>query len=122
VDPTSRVVKFFNDEYQLRKKLTRTELDRFMATLLKRLEVVFGTTFTDRTVENVVCKSFRALSNNDSKKKMESWCDTLLPEHNFFQFETNFILVMSPDGETEEVDGDSILNRFPFGDRLLTIE
>jgi hypothetical protein len=37
VDPTSRVVKFFNDEFRLRRKLNRTELDRFMATLLKRL-------------------------------------------------------------------------------------
>jgi hypothetical protein len=122
VDPTSGVVKFFNDKYQLHKKLTRTELDRFMATLLKRLEVVFGTTFTDRIVKNVLCKSFRALSHKDSRKKKESWCDTLLPEQQSFRFETNFILVMSPDGETEAVNGDSILNRFPFGDCLLTME
>jgi hypothetical protein len=122
VDPTSRVVKFFNDEYQLRKKLNRTELDRFMATLLKRLEVVFGTTFTDRIVENVLCKAFRVLSNKGSKKKTETWCDTLLPGQQLFHFESDFISVLSPNGETEEVDGDAILNRFPFGDRLLTMD
>jgi hypothetical protein len=93
-----------------------------MATLLKRLEVVFGTIFTDRIVENVLCKSFRALSKKDGKEKKESWCDTLLEGQQVFQFETDFIIVLSPSGETEEVDGDAILNRFPFGDRLLTME
>ena len=122
VDPTSRVVKFFNEEYRLRKKLNRTELDRFLATLLKRLEVVFGTTFTDRIVENILCKAFRCLSDKESQKMIESWCDTLLPGQQLFQFEQNFILVMSPNGETEEVEGDSILNRFPFNDRLMTME
>jgi hypothetical protein len=29
---------------------------------------------------------------------------------------------MSPNCKTEEVEGDSILNRFPFDDRLMTME
>jgi hypothetical protein len=93
-----------------------------MATLAKRLEVVFETNFTDRIVENVLCKALRALSNKQSKKKKETWCDTLFPGQPLFQFEPNVVLVLSPDGETEEVDGDLILNRFPFGDRMLTME
>jgi hypothetical protein len=122
VDPASRVVKFFNDEYQLRKRLNRAELDRFLATLMKRLGVVFVNTFTDRIVENILCKAFRALSNKDSKRKTERWCDTLPPGQLIFQFEDDFIIVLSPNGDTEEVDGQAIMNRFPFGDRLLTME
>jgi hypothetical protein len=122
VDPASRVVKFFNDEYQLRKRLNRAELDRFLATLLKRLGVVFDNTFTHRIVENILCKAFRALSKKDSKRKTERWCDTMPPGQLIFQFEDDFITVLSPNGDTEELDGQSIMNRFPFGDRLLTME
>jgi hypothetical protein len=63
VEPSSRVVKFFNEKCKLRRKLNRTELDRFLLTLSRRLEVVFRTQFTERIVENVLCKAFRALSN-----------------------------------------------------------
>jgi hypothetical protein len=122
VDPTSRVVKFFNDEFRLRRKLNRTELDRFMATLLKRLEVVFDTTFTDRIVENILCKAFRVLSKNNGNKKVLAWCDTLLPGQQIFDFKSNFVLVLSQGGEMEEVEGDAIVNRFPYGDSLLTME
>jgi hypothetical protein len=66
-----------------------------MATLLKQLEVIFDTTFTDRIVENFLCKAFRALSNNDSTKKGQSWCDTLLLGQQLYKFKSNFILVLS---------------------------
>jgi hypothetical protein len=121
VDPSSRVVKFFNEEFDLRRKLNRTELDRFLATLSRRLEVVFDTPFTDRIIENVLCKAFRELSHNETKKA-QSWCDTLLPGQQLYKFESNFVLVVSPSGETEEVEGDAIVNRFPYGDDLLTME
>jgi hypothetical protein len=98
IDPMLCVVKFFNDKYQLQRKLNRTELDRFMATLLKQLEVVFNTTFTERIVENVLCKAFRMLKNNNSNKKVEMQCDTLLPGQQHYKFKSNFILVLSPSG------------------------
>ena len=121
VDPTSRVVKFFNDEYQLRRKLNRTELDRFLATLSRRLEVVFEIQFTDRMVENIFCKAFRALSSNDSRKEIQ-WCDTLVEGQQIFQFTRDFVLIISSNGQSEEVEGAAIINRFPYGDRLLTME
>jgi hypothetical protein len=121
VDPSSRVVKFFNERFQLRKKLTRTELDRFLATLSCRLTVVFEIEFTDRICENLLCKVFRVLSKKDTRKG-QSWCDTLGLGQQVFKFEPGFILVVSPDGQTEEVEGDAIVNRFPYGDRLVTME
>jgi hypothetical protein len=100
--------------------LNKTELDRFMATLSRRLGVVFGSIFTDRIVENILCKTFRALSNDGQKN--HSWCDTLLPGQQLYRFKTDFILIVSESGETEEVEGDAIINRFPYGNALLTME
>jgi hypothetical protein len=121
VDPNLCIVKFFNKEYQLRRKLNRTELDRFLATLLKRLEVVFDMSFTDRVVKNILCESFRELSQNKGSKQIQMWCDTLQPGQQLFEFKTNYMLVLSPGGKTEEVEGEAIVNRFPYGDRLLTM-
>jgi hypothetical protein len=75
VEPNSRVVKFFNEKYKLRRKLNRIELDRFLATITRRLEVGFDTEFTERIIENLLCKAFRELSNKDQKKAL-AWCDT----------------------------------------------
>jgi hypothetical protein len=46
-----------NSGFNLRK-LNRAELDRFLATLSRQLEVVFEATFTERILENVLCKAF----------------------------------------------------------------
>jgi hypothetical protein len=91
VEPSSRVVKFLNEKYKLRRKLNRPELDRFLSTLSCRLEVAFNTRFTERIVENVVCKAFRSLSTQDAKKAQ--WCDTLLPGQLLYQFDGDSILV-----------------------------
>jgi hypothetical protein len=120
VEPSSRVVKFFNEKYKLRRKLNRPELDRFLSTLSCRLEVAFNTRFTERIVENVLCKRFRSLSTQDAKKAQ--WYDTLLPGQLLYQFDGDYILVLSPSGETEELEGNAIMNRFPYGDRLLTMD
>jgi hypothetical protein len=93
-----------------------------MATLLKRLEVVFYMAFTERTVENILCKSFRELSNNKGTKKVQMWCDTLQPGQQLYKFKNDFILVLSSGGQMEEVEGDAIVNRSPYGDSLLTME
>jgi hypothetical protein len=95
-------------------------LDRFLSTLSCRLEVAFNTRFTERIVENFLCKAFRSLSTQDAKKAQ--WCDTLLPGQLLYQFDGNVILVLSPSGETEELEGNAIMNRFPHGDRLLTMD
>jgi hypothetical protein len=95
-------------------------LDRFRSTLSCRLEVAFDTGFTERIVEKVLCKAFRSLSTQDAKKAQ--WCDTLLPGQLLYQFDGDSILVLSPSGETEEVEGNAIMNRFPYGDRLLTMD
>ena len=50
------------------------------------------------------------------------WCDTLPPGQLIFQFKDDLIIVLSPNGDTKEVDGQAIMNRFPFGDRLLRME
>ncbi len=121
VETSSRVVKFFNEKYKLRRKLNRTELDRFLSTVSRRLEVVFKTQFTERIVENVLCKTFRALSKQDAKKG-PSWCDTLLPGQLLYKFESNYISVISPSGETERMEEKAIVTRLPYGDRLLTMD
>jgi hypothetical protein len=121
VEPSSRVVKFFNEKYNLRRKLNRRELNRFLSTLSLRLEFIFKTRFTERIVEKVLCKAFSALSNQDSKKK-PSWCDTLLPGQLLYKFESNSISVISPSGETEQMEGSAIVNRFPYDDYLLTMD
>jgi hypothetical protein len=88
---SSRAVKFFNEKYKLRRKLNRPELDRFLSTLSCRLEVAFVTRFTERIIENVLCKAFRSLSTQDAKKAQ--WCDTLLPGQLLYQFDGDSILV-----------------------------
>ena len=119
VDPNSTVIRFFNEHYELRRKLSRTELDRFLATLSRRLEVVFVCElFTERIIENILCKAFRVLKG----AKRANWCDTLLPGQQLFQFKSHCVLVISPNGETEEAEGAAIINRFPCGDQLLTME
>jgi hypothetical protein len=119
VDTSSRVVKFFNEKYKPRRKLNRTELDRFLLTVSRRLEVVFKTQFTERIVEKVLCKAFCALSKQDAKKG-PSWCDTLLPGQLLYKFESNSISVISPSGETKQMEEKEIVTRFPYCDRLLT--
>jgi hypothetical protein len=118
VEPNSRVVKFFNDKYNLRRKLNRIELDRFLATITHRLEFGFDTEFTERIIENLLCKAFRELSNKDQMKAL-SWCDTLCSTQQIYQFNSNFIVVVYPNGETEQFEGNAIVNRNPYGDRLL---
>jgi hypothetical protein len=120
-EPSSRVVKFFNEKYKLRRKLNRTELDRFLLTLSRQLEVVLKTRFTERIVKNVLCKAFRALSKQDAKKG-PSWCDTLLPGQLLYKFESNSISVISPSSEREQLERSAIVNRFPYDDRLLTMD
>ena len=117
VDPKSKVVEFFNKKFDLKRKLNRTELDRFLSTLSRRLEVVFDGKFTERIIENILCKAFRCLGG-----RITNWCDTLLPGQQLFQFKSHYVLVISPNGEIEEAEGDAIINRFPYGDELLTME
>jgi hypothetical protein len=96
-------------------------LDRFLATLSRQLEVVFDTPFTEQILENVLCKAFRVLSKREAKKPL-IWCDTLLPQQRLYGFKSDYIFVISPNGNTEEVEGVAIANWFPFGDLLLTME
>jgi hypothetical protein len=77
---------------------------------------VFKTRFTERIVKNVLCKAFQALSKQDAKKG-PSWCDTLLPGQLLYKFESNFISVISPSSETEQLERSAIVNRFPYDDR-----
>jgi hypothetical protein len=109
VDPGCRAVKFFNEKFLQLRKLNKTELDRFLATLSCRLEVVFGDVFTERIIENVLCKSFRVLNG----AKTAGWCDTLLPRQQMYKFKTHGVLVISQTGETEEIEGAALVNRFP---------
>jgi hypothetical protein len=120
VEPNSRVVKFFNEKYKLRRKLNQLELDPFLATITRPLEVGFDTEFTERIIENLLCKAFRELSNKDQKEAL-SWCDTLCSTQQIYQFDSNFIVVVYPNGETEQFEGNAIVNRIPYGDRLLTV-
>jgi hypothetical protein len=107
VDPGNHVVKFFNDKFKLQKKLKRKELDCFLTTVCQQFEVAFDTMFTDRIIENILCKTYRVLNNCDK------WCDTLQPGQLLFNFQSNCVLVISPNGENKEVDGDAIVNPFP---------
>jgi hypothetical protein len=43
------------------------------------------------------------------------------PGQLLYKFESNSISVISPSGETEQMEGNAIMNRFPYGDCLLTI-
>jgi hypothetical protein len=121
VDTSSRVDKFFNEKYKLRRKLNRMELDCFLLTVSRQLEVVFKTHFTERIVENVLCKAFRALSKQDAKKG-PSWCDALLPGQLLYRFESNSISLISPSGEIEQMEEKAIVTRFPDGDQVLTMD
>jgi hypothetical protein len=119
MDPGCLAVKFFNEKFLQLRKLNKTELDRFLATLSScRLEVVFGDILTERIIENVLCKSFRVLSG----AKTAGWCDTFLPGQQMCKFKTHGVLVVSETGETEEREGAALVNRFPCGDRLLTMD
>jgi hypothetical protein len=100
--------------------LNRSELDRFFATVSRRMEVVFCTKFTDRIVENLLCKTFRVLSNN-GQQEAARWCDTLIAQQQLYQFNHGSTLVISADGSMEEVEGNAIIHRFPFHDQLLTM-
>jgi hypothetical protein len=84
----------------------------------RQFEVAFDTMFTDRVIENVLCKMYRVLNNCDKNSK---WCNTSQPGQLLFNFQSNCVLVISPNGENKEVDGDAIVNCFPYGDRLLTM-
>ncbi len=55
-------------------------------------------------------KAFRELSSNNDTKKVQSWGDTLLPGQQLYKLKSNFMLVVSPGGETEEVEGDAIVS------------
>jgi hypothetical protein len=69
----------------------------------------------------MLCKAFRALSKQDAKKG-PSWCDTLLQGQLLYKFESNYISVISPSGETEQMEEKAIVTRCPSGDRLLTMD
>jgi hypothetical protein len=53
---------------------------------------------------------------------VQSWCDTLLPGQLLYKFESNYISVISPSGKTEQIEGDAIVNRFPYGNRRFTTD
>lgn len=58
VEPSSRVIKFFNTRYDLKRKLKGLELDRFFKTWSARFEHLFGYPFSKRYLENVLCKAY----------------------------------------------------------------
>jgi hypothetical protein len=93
VTPNLRVVKFFNEKHKLGRKLNQIELDRFLATITRPLEVGFDTEFTERIIKNLLCKAFRELSNKDQKKALSS-CDTLCPTQQIYQFNSTSIVVV----------------------------
>jgi hypothetical protein len=117
VDPSGKVVKIFNNKFELKRNLNRTELDRFLATPLHRSEV-FASEFTEQIIEHVLCKAFRGLNG----AKTAPWCDTLLPGQQLFHFKSHCVLAISWNGDTEEAEGTAIINRFACGDRLLMME
>ncbi len=92
-----------------------------MSTLSRELEGVLKTRCTKRIVKDVLCKTCRALSRQDAKKE-PSWCDTLLTGQLLYKFESNSISVISPSSETEQLERSAIVNRFPYDDRLLTMD
>lgn len=119
-DPTSRVVQYFNDEFELKKKLNATELRRFMKTLAQRFQVAFERTFTKRVLENILCKVYRVLNNPKTNKSVkEKWCDTLQQGQVLFNFRPNSIQITFSDGSSEIIEGDAAITRFPYGDSLL---
>jgi hypothetical protein len=88
-------------------------------TMCRRFQVAFNAMLTDRIIENVLCKTCRVLNNCDKKKL--KWCHTLQPGQLLFNFQSNCILVISPNGENEEVDGDAIVHCLPYDGQLLTM-
>jgi hypothetical protein len=121
LDPASRPIKFFSDvdRYKVGKKLVGPELDRFIAALLCRFEFAFKSPFTERIMENILCKARRVLSNDMGD---ERWCDTLLTDQRLYQFKKNSVLVLSPCGGVEEVEGNAVINRWPYGGAHFTME
>lgn len=117
------MVQFFNEEFELRRKLNAAELRRFLKTLAQRFEVVFGRAFTKRVLENVLCKVYRILNNKKANKKItqEKWCDTLQPGQLLFDFTFQSIVRLGLDGGLESIEGDAVMTRFPYGDELLTM-
>jgi hypothetical protein len=102
----------------MKKKLNKTELDRFLKTIAQRLEVVFGWRFTLRICENLLCKAFRVLSNKAEAK----WCDTICPLQFLFVFKSGSIEIIHPTSEREVLEGDAVINRFPFGNQLMSMK
>jgi hypothetical protein len=65
-------------------------------------------------------RHFCSLSTQDRKKAQ--WCDTLLPGQLLYQFDGNSFLVLFPSNKTEELEGNAVMNRFAYGDHLLTMD
>jgi hypothetical protein len=89
IEPSSRVIQFFNTEYEMKKKLNKLELDRFFKTIARRLEVVFGGKFTQRVTENILCKAHRVLSNKGEAK----WCDIISASQFLYKFAPGSVAV-----------------------------
>jgi hypothetical protein len=120
MDPENRVVLFFNERFRLHKKLNTAELDRFFKTLAQRFKVAFNKSFSKRVLENILCKAYRIL-NYKVGQRQPKWCDTLVPGQLLFEFENELLTITYPDGSVADYELDCIIQRYPFGDKLVTM-
>ena len=115
----AKPIDWINKNIAMEKPLKGAELDRFLASLARSLQAVFpNIKFSLRIMEILMCEAYRHFS-----AQLRGWVtfnDTLQLDQWAFVYNGQCMMFVSADGPKGDL-GVAILERIPYGDRLLTM-
>ena len=120
IEDNAKSVQWFNNNYPMKKPLKGVELERFVSSLSRSLQQLCpNIKVTLRMMENILCEAYRHLSAENRGRV--TFNDSLFPDQLVFCRRGTNVEFVTMDGSKGDL-GPAILERFPFGDDVLTME
>ena len=115
----AKPIEWINENFSMEKPLKGAELDRFVANLSRSLQAICpNLIFSLRTMENIICEAYRHFSSQ--LRGRVTFNDTLQPDQWAYVYEQERVTYVTQHGVKGDF-GAAILERLPYGERLLTI-
>ena len=115
----AKPIDWINKNISMEKPLKGAELDRFLASLARSLQAIFpNIKFSLRIMENLMCEAYRHFSAQ--LRGRVTFNDTLQLDQWAFVYNGQSMMFVSSDGSQGDL-GCAILERIPYGERLLTM-
>ncbi len=117
VSPSCRYMKWFLSKFDLPSDADTVE--QIIENLRNALTSRYGVSFTRRTLENILCKVFRMMTESQSDKR---YCDLSFKGQMLFRCEGTGLRVSFPTAESEDVLVDQYLvEKWAYGNTLLSV-